>query len=373
MADPDKLSPPSSCGMHHTVLLCPKDLTGLTLRSDGALSCQSGHRYPVIDGVPVLLRDDIEQTMDLARASMSRARGEPESIDARNADLYLESLGISEAEKNMAVELSRTDGRKVDPVISVLVAATNGIAYKHLVGSLSNYPIPNTRLPQTSSKVMLDIGCNWGRWSIASARKGYRVVGIDPSLGAIMAAKRVAKQLGLTIDYICADARHLPFRDNSFDTVFSYSVIQHFSKDDAVRTFMEIGRILKPSGNCLVQMPNYLGIRNLVHLFRRNFAEGSGFEVRYWGIEELQGTFEQCIGPAKTSIHCYFGLGLEPTDSHLMPRYLRWVVGISEGLRKLSTKLPWLANVADSVYVSAVKLREGTRASQLPFEKKPSV
>jgi 2-polyprenyl-3-methyl-5-hydroxy-6-metoxy-1,4-benzoquinol methylase/uncharacterized protein YbaR (Trm112 family) len=355
MAEFDRLGAPSWCGMHHTVLLCPKDLTGLALRSDGVLWCEHGHRYPIIDGTPVLLRDDIEQTMDLARASISRARGEPGSIDGRNAGLYLESLGVSEAEKNMALDLSRTDGRKVDPVISVLIGATNGIAYKHLVGSLSDYPIPNICLPQTSSKVMLDIGCNWGRWSIAAARKGYRVVGIDPSLGAIMAAKRVAKQLGLTIDYICADARHLPFRNNSFDTVFSYSVIQHFSKGDAVRTFNEIGRILKPSGNCLVQMPNYLGIRNLVHLLRRNFAEGSGFEVRYWGIEELQGTFERCIGPAKISVHCYFGLGLEATDSHLMPRYVRWALGISESLRKLSTKLPWLANLADSVYISAVK------------------
>jgi hypothetical protein len=187
--------------------------------------CECGHRYSVIEGVPVLLRDDIEQTIDLARASISRAKGEPGSIDGRNADLYLESLGISEAEKAVAVELARTDRRRVDPIVSVLVAATNGIAYKHLVGGLLDYPIPNSPLPQTNGGLMLDIGCNWGRWSIAAAQKGYRVVGIDPSLGAIMAAKRVAKQLDLTIDYLCADARHLPFCANSFDTVFSYSVI----------------------------------------------------------------------------------------------------------------------------------------------------
>jgi hypothetical protein len=95
-----------------------------------------------------LLRDDIEQTMDLARASMLRARSEPRSIDGRNPGLYLESLGVSEAEENMAVELARTDGRKVDPVISVLVAATNGIASK----AYWNLPILNIRLPQTSAR-----------------------------------------------------------------------------------------------------------------------------------------------------------------------------------------------------------------------------
>jgi uncharacterized protein YbaR (Trm112 family) len=44
---------------------------------------ESGHVYPVIDGIPVLLRDDIEQTIDLARASIARARNELGSIDER--------------------------------------------------------------------------------------------------------------------------------------------------------------------------------------------------------------------------------------------------------------------------------------------------
>jgi 2-polyprenyl-3-methyl-5-hydroxy-6-metoxy-1,4-benzoquinol methylase/uncharacterized protein YbaR (Trm112 family) len=340
--------------MHYTALFCPIDITPLTLRSDSLVSCERGHCYPVVDGVPVLLRDDIEQTMDLARASLARARNEPGSIDARKPDLFLESLGGSETEKELAAELAGTE-QKVDPIVSVIIAATNGIAYKHLVGRLSEYPIPDIRLPETTDKVMLDIGCNWGRWSISAARKGYRVVGIDPSLSAIMAAKRVAKQFDLVIDYICADARYLPFRGNSFDTIFSYSVIQHFSKADATQAFKEIGRVLNPTGNCLIQMPNWLGIRSLLHLVRRNFAEGCNFDVRYWSLNELQQNFEHCIGPTGLTVHCYLGLGLEPTDSHLMSRQVRWATALSENLRKLSAKAPWLINVADSVYLSAVK------------------
>ena len=57
------------------VLLCrPKDAGTLTLRSDGALSCESGHIYPVIDGIPVLLRDDIEHTINRARASIAPSK-----------------------------------------------------------------------------------------------------------------------------------------------------------------------------------------------------------------------------------------------------------------------------------------------------------
>jgi hypothetical protein len=95
-------------------------------------------------------------------------------------------------------------------------------------------------------------------------------------------------------------------------------VIQHFSKTDALQTFGEISRVLKPSGSCLIQMPNWLGIRSLLHLLKRKFAEGTGFEVRYWSIPD-------------------------------------WIMALSERLRKLSIKVPWLINVADSVYISAVK------------------
>jgi 2-polyprenyl-3-methyl-5-hydroxy-6-metoxy-1,4-benzoquinol methylase/uncharacterized protein YbaR (Trm112 family) len=343
-----------SRGARDTVLYCPKDGAGLVRQSDEVLSCQQGHRYPVIDGVPVLLRDDAAQTIDLAWASLARARNEPGSTDRRNPDLYLESLGISDAEKNGAVKLARVKG-PIDPVVSVLIAATNGISYKHLTGVLSQYPIPDIRLPGSPGQLLLDIGCSWGRWSIAAARKGYHVVGIDPSLSAVMAAKRVANQMDLSIDYICADARYLPFRNDSFDVVFSYSVIQHFSKIDASKALTEVGRVLKPLGSCLIQMPNYLGLRSLFHLTSRKFAEGTGFEVRYWTISELRRLFASRIGPPSISVHCYFGLGLESTDAHLMSRHVRWAVSVSERLRWLSMNIPFLTYLADSVYVTAVK------------------
>ena len=121
MAERQRLGPHSRCGMHHTVLLCPKDRTCLTFRSDGALSCEYGHRYAVIDGVPGLLRGDI---IGLGSRINLTSKGNPRSFDGRDADLYLESLDISEqAEKDMVVELARTGGRKMDAIVSVVVAA----------------------------------------------------------------------------------------------------------------------------------------------------------------------------------------------------------------------------------------------------------
>jgi ubiquinone/menaquinone biosynthesis C-methylase UbiE len=102
----------------------------------------------------------------------------------------------------------------------------------------------------------LDIGCNWGRWSIAAARKGFSVVGIDPSLGAVMAARRIANELNLNIKYLVADGRFLLFPDNHFKVAHSYSVLQHFSKDDARRTIAQISRVLEPGGLAKIQMAN---------------------------------------------------------------------------------------------------------------------
>jgi 2-polyprenyl-3-methyl-5-hydroxy-6-metoxy-1,4-benzoquinol methylase/uncharacterized protein YbaR (Trm112 family) len=340
--------------MNFTALFCPIDHTRLAHQSNGTLSCEFDHTYPVVEGVPVLLRHDIPQAFDVAGASIARASNSDVSTDLRNPDLYLESLAISEREKQLAVDLAVRKS-KMDPVVSALISGTNGIAYKHLVGRDFGYPIPKIRLPPGEGKLLLDIGCGWGRWSIAAARQGYRVVGIDPSLGAVMAGKRVAQQLNLTLDYICGDGRYLPFDDNGFDAVFSYSVIQHFNRNDATRTLEEVGRVLKPGAHCLIQMPNHLGVRNLQHQWRRRFAEGSGFDVRYWSIKELRQTFEHLVGTSKITAHCYLGLGLEPTDLHLMPGRTRVAIRVSECLRKLSLRLPWLTNWADSVYIESVK------------------
>src|SRR5205085_1279800 len=117
------------------------------------------------------------------------------------------------------------------------------------------YPVPPLPMADGGGKTLLDIGCSWGRWTLAASERGYDAVGIDPSLGAVMAARRVAAALGRKTHYVLGDARHLPFAAASFEASYSYSVIQHFSYEDAGRAFAEIGRVLKPGAIAKVQMP----------------------------------------------------------------------------------------------------------------------
>jgi len=291
--------------------------------------------------------------MHVAKSSLERAWGE-KLPDQRAPELYLECLGVDDDEKAGMAELSRNPSSKIDSVVSYIVAATNGIMYKKLVGRVTTYPVPELRLPKRNGAVFVDLGCSWGRWCIAAARKGYSVVGIDPSLGAVMAARRVARQLGLAMNYVVADARYLPFHANWADVVFAYSVLQHFSKENVAMTLAEAARVLKPNGRSLIQMPTTLGLRCLFHQAKRGFRKPRDFEVRYWGIRELREAFGKIIGKSSISVDCYFGIGIQKSDFVLMPIPLKIVTVCSEALRVLSKIFPFFVYAADSVYVESI-------------------
>jgi uncharacterized protein YbaR (Trm112 family) len=167
------------------MLECPQCHSELELAA-GQLFCHSGHNYPIVDGVPVFVLPEKEQTIEAALASYEAA------VNATGGPLYLKTIGLSGVEK-AAIETDwvREGGvGRIDPAISYLIAATSGFGYANLIGRLESYPIPEIPVTLGAGKLLLDLGCNWGRWSISGARKGWNVVGIDPSLGAIMAARR---------------------------------------------------------------------------------------------------------------------------------------------------------------------------------------
>ena len=325
-------------------------VSGSRLSFDAAQSLLvsvEGRSYPVIEGIPVMLPEHVAPTLSALQASRCPPPGE--------APWYLSSVLLSEAEKTGIQALINAGETAVDPVAAYLVAATNGLGYAHLVGRLQEYPIPQIRLPAGGGRLLLDIGCSWGRWCIAAARRGYEPVGLDPSLGAVMAARRITRAMGLGVRFVVGDARHLPFSVDLFDQVFSYSVIQHLSVPDATQVFEHVGRVLKPGGAAMIQMPAKFGLRCLYNQLRRKFRDATGFEVRYWRLAELRKVMDRQIGRTRFTVDCFFGIGWQPGDAHLMPTHFRALIACSELLRRLSQWLPVLRHVADSVYAHATK------------------
>jgi SAM-dependent methyltransferase len=298
-------------------LVCPR-CGGALARDGDELACPDGHRYPLVEEIPVLLLEHERPTHAACRVSLERdtASDDPEAL------------------------------------VQDVIAATCGNLYRHLIGNVTRYPIPEIRLEPGAGHRFLEVGCNWGRWCVSAARKGYEVVGVDPSLDAVRAARRVAERLGVEATYVVADARHLPFADDSFDVVFSYSVFQHFARADAVASFVEVGRTLRPGGLALIQMANVWGARSLWNQAReRRFREPRTlFDVRYWGPRELRAELERRVGPTSIVADGFFTLNPQMTDLELFPRRYRAVVRTSEALRRVSERVRPLRYAADSLY-----------------------
>jgi SAM-dependent methyltransferase/uncharacterized protein YbaR (Trm112 family) len=322
------------------LLVCPRDHLGLE-ENDQQLLCPGGHRYPIVEGIPILLLPETVQTHPEGTRSLQAA-----------------------ASNDGAAILPEQASGEIDPFVQHIIAATNGLLYIHLVGKLTSYPIPYLRLPPGNGKLFLEIGCNWGRWCVAAARMGYHPVGIDPSLKGIRAARHVAQQLGIEAHYVVADGRYLPFANGTFDQAFSYSVLQHLCKENTRLTLQEVARVLHPEGEFLVQMPNCFGVRNLYHQARRGFGEGRDFDVRYWSPRELASTFRSILGSGRVYVDGFFSLNPQISDVKLFPWKYRAVVYASEVLRAISSVFPPLTYVADSLYVEGA-LRQQSCVSEM--------
>jgi 2-polyprenyl-3-methyl-5-hydroxy-6-metoxy-1,4-benzoquinol methylase len=96
-------------------------------------------------------------------------------------------------------------------------------------------------------KLVLDVGCGMGRFAEVATRWGARVVGVDLSAAAEVAAKNLADR-----DFVAfqADVFALPFAPESFDIIYSIGVLHHTPDcEAAVKT---LDKYLKPSGLLVV-------------------------------------------------------------------------------------------------------------------------
>ncbi len=331
------------------ILVCPRCHSGLKLEST-TLFCGAGHEFPVVEGIPVFVIPEVDQTIRVALESYHAAKG------GDGGPLYLETLGLSKAE-TIRIErqwAKNRDTGQIDPVISYLVGATCGLGYAKLSGRMTSYPIPRIPVGPGDGQLLLDLGCNWGRWSIAAARNGWRVIGIDPSLGAIVAARRAFKDAP-EIMFVCGDARFLPFRSDSFRCAFSYSVLQHFSETDAERALAEVARVLQPNGYSHIQMAHRGGLRARFVLAKHADASGGIFDVRRWSLRHLRRVFSEQIGPSALVAEAFGGLGLLFEDWPVVSVRAKLLLPVSALLKKLARYIRPLILLADSIYVVSTK------------------
>ena len=97
---------------------------------------------------------------------------------------------------------------------------------------------------------VLEIGVGVGTDLLQFAKRGSLCTGIDLTETAIKTTKERFRRAKLEADLRTANAENLPFKDNSFDVVYSSGVIHHVP--DMEKAVSEIHRVLKPGGKAIL-------------------------------------------------------------------------------------------------------------------------
>ncbi len=110
----------------------------------------------------------------------------------------------------------------------------------------ANFLVKNV-FPKKAHNI-LDLCCGHGRHSIALAKKGYNVTGLDYSAYAIKLAKTEARQKKLDINFITGDARNFKL-GKKFDVVINmFTAFGYGSRDEDRKIIKNAAAVLKING-----------------------------------------------------------------------------------------------------------------------------
>ncbi|CAO6130736.1 UbiE Methylase involved in ubiquinone/menaquinone biosynthesis [Candidatus Pelagibacterales bacterium] len=224
-------------------------------------------KYNIIEGVPILLVDNFS------------------FIKKNSKNLFEKKYNIE--------NLCKKNSQGLYKYVCKFIPSTSGFLYKEKYlknGFFKTYPIPIIDLPKAKPKrnKFLDLGCGWGRWVFSAAKKKYFAIGVDANINFLILANRIAKEKNYNSFFIMADIKKLPFKKESFDIVFSYSVIQHFSFVNISKILREVIPILKKRGVFKFQTMNFFGIRNQYYLLKKLYKKPQGFDVHYYSIKFMK-------------------------------------------------------------------------------------
>lgn len=156
------------------------------------------------------------------------------------------------------------------------------------------------------NKKVLDIGCGFGWFELNALKKDVKqIAGIEISPLDLKTAKENIRDKRAS--FKIGGALKLPFKDNYFDTVVAWEVIEHIPKNTEDKMFKEVYRVLKNKGTFYLSTPygsfisKYLdpaywiiGHRHYSKEKLINLGDKSGFEVseiylkgRWWGLINL--------------------------------------------------------------------------------------
>ncbi len=154
-------------------------------------------------------------------------------------------------------------------------------------------------LPEEAS--VLELGCGDGK-TLAAMPGGWKAVALDISPQALRLSRKMLPDAKL----IQADARHLPFRENSFDAVFAFHVTGHLLLQEREELAREVSRVLVRGGNLFFREFGTEDMRNGQgeEVEESTFRRGKGIITHYFTEREVEELFCDLL-PISVGLHCW--------------------------------------------------------------------
>lgn len=103
------------------------------------------------------------------------------------------------------------------------------------------------------NKKILDIGCGFGWFEVNVLKRGAgQIVGIEISYEDLKSARTIKDKRAV---FKVGGVLKIPFKDNYFDTVVAWEVIEHIPKNTEDKMFKEVYRVLKNKGSFYLSTP----------------------------------------------------------------------------------------------------------------------
>ena len=122
---------------------------------------------------------------------------------------------------------------------------------------------------------ILDIGCGTGTFVVLLKRQlpSAKVIGLDPDPKALRRAQEKVARAAVSVQLDRGFSDELPYKNESFDRVFSSFMFHHLDEQVREKTLKEVLRVLKPGGS--------------FHLLDFTAEEGAGFVKRFFQSHAL--------------------------------------------------------------------------------------
>ncbi len=246
----------------------------------GMLRCKDcGAEFPVHDGIVNMLTEIPEEVAHEKEHAESFSylkgeKGEEYPINRENIERF----------RHLFLSLPTGDGSAY---------FQPGGSFDNQAGNAERFFKTLDHLKLTGGEKVLEVGASFGWSSWRFAQRGCQTVALDVT-NYLITADLYFEEDGRYFERVTADMSNLPFRSETFDIIFSHSVIHHCK--DLKKLFSEFRRVLRPGGRVVALHECAFGIfedksgKALQEAIHEGFNENA-YTIPQWKRGAIDGGF----------------------------------------------------------------------------------